>query len=500
MMQARCCTPRTAFVAVPLAVALAVLLSQGLLRPPPASTPAPAPATASTTAAGARGVLLLAWTQMYGQVVGPRMGHCGNGLWWASTPDRTALGAADALVFHARDINASDMPAGRDPMQPWVLTTVESPVSDAVLFDRTSNATRAFNLTSTYEWGSDVWWPYVPHSIEGLVAPVVPTRLRRKSAPILWVASNCWASNQRQFFVQKLMKYVRIDSLGPCLRNAKWPNRTVMNRTEDVPFRQLVSQYKFYLTFENSECVDYATTRTVVLLLSWTTMYRKTVPPAVGHCGNGLWWASTSDRAALGAADALVFHARDINASDMPAARDPMQPWVLATVESPVSDKVKFDRTSNATRAFNLTSTYEWGSDGWWPYAPTDIASIMAPVVPTRLRRKSAPILWVASNCWASNHRQVFIERLMKFVKIDSLGSCLHNAQWPNRTTMGTTEDVPLEELVGQYKFYLTFENSDTQIKQSCWSEFKIVDGKVQTFLTFEDCEHCHKDKLCFVC
>eukprot|EP00727_Mastigamoeba_balamuthi_P001677 m51a1_g11506 hypothetical protein (471) ;mRNA; r:7540-10939 len=43
-------------------------------------------------------------------------------------------------------------------------------------------------------------------------------------------------------------------------------------------------------------------------------------------------------------------------------------------------------------------------------------------------------------------------------------------------------------------------KKSQEQIKQSCWGEFKIVDGKVQTFLMFEDCKRCRKDKLCFVC
>eukprot|EP00727_Mastigamoeba_balamuthi_P011429 m51a1_g6909 putative serine threonine kinase (1378) ;mRNA; r:108481-116551 len=44
------------------------------------------------------------------------------------------------------------------------------------------------------------------------------------------------------------------------------------------------------------------------------------------------------------------------------------------------------------------------------------------------------------------------------------------------------------------------FKKLQEQIKQSHWGEFKIVNRKVQTFLTFKDREHCHKDKLCFVC
>eukprot|EP00727_Mastigamoeba_balamuthi_P002413 m51a1_g12169 hypothetical protein (643) ;mRNA; r:349-4513 len=44
------------------------------------------------------------------------------------------------------------------------------------------------------------------------------------------------------------------------------------------------------------------------------------------------------------------------------------------------------------------------------------------------------------------------------------------------------------------------FKKPQEQIKQSCWGEFKIINDKVQTFLTFEDRERCRKDKLCFVC
>eukprot|EP00727_Mastigamoeba_balamuthi_P005000 m51a1_g14499 hypothetical protein (378) ;mRNA; f:775950-777643 len=42
------------------------------------------------------------------------------------------------------------------------------------------------------------------------------------------------------------------------------------------------------------------------------------------------------------------------------------------------------------------------------------------------------------------------------------------------------------------------FKKLQEQIKQSHWGKFKIVDGKVQTFLIFEDHKRCHKDKLCF--
>eukprot|EP00727_Mastigamoeba_balamuthi_P007207 m51a1_g3106 putative telomerase protein component 1-like (1777) ;mRNA; r:128486-138813 len=120
----------------------------------------------------------------------------------------------------------------------------------------------------------------------------------------------------------------------------------------------------------------------------WTKWYGWTVPEQRGSCRGGVSWALTSDRSALGRADAVVFHAREFRAGEAPGRRA-AQPWVLMSKESPASDAPHFDRTGNATRLFNFTSTYEWESDGWRPYLPRDIASITSPALPTRLKRRS---------------------------------------------------------------------------------------------------------------
>ncbi|KAI8092401.1 uncharacterized protein B0P05DRAFT_526114 [Gilbertella persicaria] len=76
-------------------------------------------------------------------------------------------------------------------------------------------------------------------------------KTKTKSAPILWIARNCHATNGREKYIEKLMEYVDVHSYGSCLNNKPFPdNKSRMD---------LLGEYKFYLSIENSNCDDYAT-------------------------------------------------------------------------------------------------------------------------------------------------------------------------------------------------------------------------------------------------
>lgn len=68
------------------------------------------------------------------------------------------------------------------------------------------------------------------------------------------------------------------------------------------------------------------------------------------------------------------------------------------------------------------------------------------------LKRDDALVVWVGSFCGA-RHRAQYLEELMKHISVHSYGKCLNNRPWP--------EGNPSKgEIISQYRFYFSFENS----------------------------------------
>ena len=83
---------------------------------------------------------------------------------------------------------------------------------------------------------------YVSHSLEHHT----PTQVQRM----------CKTHNGRERYVEELMRHMPIDSFGSCLHNT---NDRTIPRTPRNELIRVVSQYKFYLAIENSNCEDYIT-------------------------------------------------------------------------------------------------------------------------------------------------------------------------------------------------------------------------------------------------
>ena len=66
----------------------------------------------------------------------------------------------------------------------------------------------------------------------------------------------CKTHNARERYVEELMRHMPIDSFGSCLHNTN--DRTIPRHPRSELIR-VVSQYKFYLAIENSNCEDYIT-------------------------------------------------------------------------------------------------------------------------------------------------------------------------------------------------------------------------------------------------
>jgi glycoprotein 3-alpha-L-fucosyltransferase len=68
-----------------------------------------------------------------------------------------------------------------------------------------------------------------------------------------WFVSNCGAKNQRWELVEELQKYITVEIYGAC------GSLTCLRMEEKKCFQMLSNDYKFYFSFENSNCRDYIT-------------------------------------------------------------------------------------------------------------------------------------------------------------------------------------------------------------------------------------------------
>lgn len=111
---------------------------------------------------------------------------------------------------------------------------------------------KVFDYLASYHLKSNFLFSYYSPAIMDIANRPLPDDFmasKTGSAPILWIARNCDASSGRQYYVEELMKYIKVDSYGSCLNNKKFP--------DGKSREQLMREYKFYLAIENANCDDY---------------------------------------------------------------------------------------------------------------------------------------------------------------------------------------------------------------------------------------------------
>ena len=75
--------------------------------------------------------------------------------------------------------------------------------------------------------------------------------------------------------------------------------------------------------------------------------------------------------------------------------------------------------------------------------------------------KKERGILYLFSNCNTLSKRDAYAQQMMKIVKIDAPGKCLHNIEMSVAPRKGKSWNEGKLEFMEQYKFILAFENSD---------------------------------------
>ncbi|XP_078537221.1 3-galactosyl-N-acetylglucosaminide 4-alpha-L-fucosyltransferase FUT3-like [Lissotriton helveticus] len=160
------------------------------------------------------------------------------------TEDRNWYNRADAVIFHHRDVfNSREqlLLEPRFPTQRWVWYNMESP-SNVRNLDKMNNL---LNITMSYRQDSDIFTPY-----GWLVMHKEPQNfsIPAKSKLVSWVVSNWNPASRRVQYYEELKKHIQVDVFG----------RTTQPLDKDLK-HSTISQYKFYLSFENSEHQDYIT-------------------------------------------------------------------------------------------------------------------------------------------------------------------------------------------------------------------------------------------------
>jgi len=172
-----------------------------------------------------------------------------------------------AIVLSGTHFEAAALPLPRKIYHEWALFHGESPKNNWML--STDHVISLFNHTATFRRESD--YPVSTQflslsddlfSNEFFVSTQEKTRLQKESglAPAVYVQRDCNPPSDRDTYVKELMKYIPIDSYGPCLNNKKLPEDIDgFHKLSTSSYYKFLAHYKFQLAFENAICQDYMT-------------------------------------------------------------------------------------------------------------------------------------------------------------------------------------------------------------------------------------------------
>ncbi|XP_043488050.1 alpha-(1,3)-fucosyltransferase 10 [Polistes fuscatus] len=174
-----------------------------------------------------------------------------------------------AILFYGSNFQINDLPNWRSPFVQWGLMHEESPRNNPMFVHR--KALNLFNYSSTFSRFSNVplYSVDLPNKEELLgkkyfLSSKEKTILMEKEnlAPLLYIQSDCNTATNRDSYILELMKYIKIDSYGLCINNARLDERlksNYLNKLNSDEFLSFVAKYKFTLAFENAVCNDYIT-------------------------------------------------------------------------------------------------------------------------------------------------------------------------------------------------------------------------------------------------
>ncbi|XP_046556777.1 alpha-(1,3)-fucosyltransferase C-like [Haliotis rubra] len=162
--------------------------------------------------------------------------------------DTKRVDKADAVIFDGVELHLT--PPLKQTNQVWIMFGLECPYYYNNQLSRSEHWRHMFNWTMTYRLDSDVILPYnVLFQLQQPPKVNFSQIALNKTKSVLWFVSNCNTQSKRQQYVKELRKHISVDIYGRC-----GPLKCSGPKCDF-----LYNQYRFYLSFENSFCVDYAT-------------------------------------------------------------------------------------------------------------------------------------------------------------------------------------------------------------------------------------------------
>ncbi|KAK3090654.1 hypothetical protein FSP39_013407 [Pinctada imbricata] len=164
----------------------------------------------------------------------------------------------------------------------------------------------------------------------------------------------------------------------------------------------------------------------------------------------------------------IIFYGSRLSPRDLPLPRADHHQWALFHEESPMNNYILSH--GEFMELFNHTATFSRMSD--YPITTHSIYSLryLTERMPTPLETKNrkiknenlAPILYIQSHCNVASDRDNYVRELMKYIKVDSYGKCLHDKDLPLEMTdpMTSFQSESFYDFISQYKFHLAFENA----------------------------------------
>ena len=160
------------------------------------------------------------------------------------TGDKTKLDSSDLVIFRER-VPQMKKTSG----QLWMIYNLESPLNSHIRGEQC-------DWTATYRRDSTIVAPYGAwrrHQDGRTEDTEVSENFgEKKTRQVVWLVSNCNTHNHRLQYAQQLATHIGVDIYGGC--------GTKQCKKNSQECRDMIRRdYKFYLSFENSNCADYIT-------------------------------------------------------------------------------------------------------------------------------------------------------------------------------------------------------------------------------------------------
>ena len=214
------------------------------------------------------------------------------------THEKSMYNVSHALLFFFHPVvyrnmsNESFFPSHRNAKQYWIAQFHGPPTYISFDSEMMTSMNNVFNLSSTYYHKADV------RTVHGECNKAIDSETIQsnyatgKKGLVSWFVSHCVTPNRRESYVKELTRYIPVNVYGGCTQlgsqGTLCKNSRENNQNCDDA-RDTMNSYKFYLAFENSNCMDYITEKvykvlephmtTVPIIMSGECNLEQLLPP-----------------------------------------------------------------------------------------------------------------------------------------------------------------------------------------------------------------------------